>query len=268
MEDHVNARAAAAAIIAARAAGNTVVAITVVSGKYVGHHMVVGTDGITQGSLGNDVLDASARDIAAHALRGDPELHHLGTATLFAEAIRPTTPLVIIGAGHIAVPLAELGVMLGFDVIVLDDREEFATNARFHPAARVVRVDFTEPFAEVRVAAHAYVVLVTRAHKYDYDCLRHLLQLPETPAYVGMIGSRRRVRAAFHALAEAGIAADRIARVRAPVGLDIGAESPAEIAVSIAAELVRFRSGHGTGASIAEEERVLERFFPQQESHA
>lgn len=267
MTEPIDARAAAEAIIAARSAGKTVVAITAVSGKHVGNRALVYSDGTITGSLGDEVLDASARDIAARTLRGEPELHHLGSATLFAEAIRPTTPLLVVGAGHIAVPLAQLGVLLNFDVTVLDDREEFATQERFHEAVRVVRVDFDDPFAQVPVDPRAYVVLVTRAHKYDYDCLKRILLLDEIPAYIGMIGSRRRVRAAFHGLAESGISAEKISRVRAPIGLDIGAESPAEIAVSIAAELIRFRSGSGTGAPIGESERVLERFFPAQESN-
>ena len=263
MAEPLGARAAAEAIIAAQIAGETLVTITVVSGPGVGQRLLIYADGRELGDLGSAVINAKARAIAAQALRADqPELHQVEQATLFAEALRPTAPLVIVGAGHIAVPLAELGIMTGFDVTVLDDRDEFATQTRFNPAASVLRVDFSDPFEAISLHARTYVILVTRAHKYDYDCLRRLLLMSDPPAYIGMIGSRRRVRAAFHGLAESGIGSDRIARVHAPVGLDIGAETPAEIAVSIAAELIRVRSGQGTGAPIAATERVLERFFP------
>ena len=110
------------------------------------------------------------------------------------------------------------------------------------------RMDFADPFRDVPIGPRTHVLLVTRAHKYDFDCLEHLLTRDPLPHYIGMIGSRRRVRATFQALLEAGIPRERVARVSAPVGLDIGAETPEEIAVSIAAELVALRrAGQGGG---------------------
>ncbi|HEX6939203.1 MAG TPA: XdhC family protein [Longimicrobiales bacterium] len=212
-------------------------------------------------------------------------------ARLYFEAHTPPETLVIVGAGHIAVPLARLGVMLGYRVIVLDDREDFATPARFPDAADVRRTDFADPFRGVPIGPRSHVLLVTRAHRYDFDCLQRLLAADPAPRYIGMIGSRRRVKAAFGALLAAGVPRDRLARVSAPVGLDIGAETPEEIAVSIAAELVAVRRragrervsgeeipgpgarkgvggsaaegvGGGAGArTLAEKERVLERLL-------
>ena len=166
-------------------------------------------------------------------------------------------------------PLARLGAMLGFRVTVLDDREEFADEARFPEAARVIRADFADPFRDLRIGRRSYVVLVTRAHRYDFDCLSHLLQATPDPTarprYVGMIGSRRRVRAAFEALLEAGYTRAQLETVHAPIGLDIGAETPEEIAVSIAAEIIHVRSGHqGNTAPRSALERVAHRLIPEQ----
>jgi xanthine dehydrogenase accessory factor len=170
-----------------------------------------------------------------------------------------------VGAGHIAVPLAELGTRLGFSVTVLDDREEFATAERFAPEVRVMRSDFAiDPFAGVHIDGRTYVALVTRGHRWDFDCLQRLVAAAVRPRYVGMIGSRRRVRAALQALLRAGVARDVLATVRAPIGLEIGAETPAEIAVSITAEMIAVR--HGVDVqSITARERVLERLLPEED---
>jgi xanthine dehydrogenase accessory factor len=259
----------ARALVAARRHGQSVASVKALTGASAGHHVLVFRDGSTLGTLGSDGLDEKARELAFAALQnGVCVLHELAEgAQLFCEPQLAQDRLIIVGAGHIAVPLAQLGASLGFSVIVLDDREEFATEVRFPPDTRVLRMDFTDPFAGVPLDAHSYVVLVTRAHKYDFDCLRDLLFRQELPRYVGMIGSRRRVRAAFHALLDAGIPAERLARVRAPVGLDIGAETPAEIAVSIAAELIRERAGTGNYQPLGADERVLERFFAPKEDN-
>jgi xanthine dehydrogenase accessory factor len=254
-------------LLEARRRGQSVACVKALSGAEAGHHLLVFHDGRTQGTLGSSGLDEIARQLGAAALQnGRCVLHQLDNGLqLFCEPQLTQDRLVIVGAGHIAVPLAQIGSTLGFHVIVLDDREEFAREARFPPDARVQRMDFNDPFAGVPLDAHSFVVLVTRAHKYDFDCLRAVLTRAEMPRYIGMIGSRRRVRAAFHALLEGGIPAPRLARVHAPVGLDIGAETPAEIAVSIAAELIRERAGSGTYLPLGAGERVLERFFAAKE---
>ena len=268
MSDPLDARAAAQLVQKASRSGEALTVVTVVSGPAAGQRIVVYPNGAVHGSLGNAALDAAATHFALDAFAaGAPAAVALDEQTrLFCEPLVAVDQLVIVGAGHIAVPLAQLGVLLGFRVVVLDDRDEFATDERFPDGVQVLRTDFTRPFAQVELNDRSYVVLVTRAHRYDYDCLKELIARPEQPAYVGMIGSRRRVRAAFHALLESGVAPEQIAHVHAPVGLDLGAETPAEIAVSIAAELVRERAGTGTGASLSARERVLERFFTPNEA--
>jgi xanthine dehydrogenase accessory factor len=270
----LGAAAAARAVAATYAGGDPVAVVTIVAGPGAGRRLLVhatgGTPGAADaaisGTLGSTALDGVARDLGRRALAGGGTLREeVDAVTLFAEAHHPPEELVIVGAGHIAVPLAELGVRLGYHVVVLDDREEFATAERFPPEAKVLRTDFADPFREVRIDARSHVVLVTRAHRYDYDCLLHLLRGEAAPRYIGMIGSRRRVRATFPALLEAEVPRERIALVRAPVGLEIGAETPAEIAVSVVAELIMLRRGVLNAAPIAERERVLDRLLPAEQ---
>ena len=225
------------------------------------------------GSFGDAVLDAGALALGTQRLeehrastKGLYELKSASGSTVqvYVEVHYPQPDLVIVGAGHIAQPLCSMGALMGFRVIVVDDRPDFATRERFPEAERIVRVDFMDPFADIPIHSTSHIVLVTRGHKYDFECLRHLLKTEVEPPYVGMIGSRRRIRAAFSQLQGEGMPKDRLSRVRAPVGLDIGAETPVEIAVAVAAEIVLQWRG-GTGVPMAEQERILERFFKESE---
>jgi len=221
------------------------------------------------GSFGDADLDAAALALGTRRLeerRTSKEgVHELESATgpslrVYVEAHHPHPDLVIVGAGHIAQPMCSMGAQMGFRVIVVDDRPDFATRERFPEADQVVRVDFRDPFASVPIHSTSHVVLVTRGHKYDFECLRHLLKTEVEPPYVGMIGSRRRIRAAFSQLEGEDMPRDRLSRVRAPVGLDIGAETPVEIAVAVLAEIILQWRG-GTGAPLMDQERILDRFF-------
>ena len=136
----------------------------------------------------------------------------------------------------------------GFHVTVIDDRADYASRSRFPTADEVVADSFTEALARLRVTAATAIVLVTRGHRQDWDCLRAVVD--STAMYIGMIGSRRRVKAAMMGLEAEGISAERLARVSAPIGLDIGSETPAEIAVAILAEIILARRG-GTGRPLS-----------------
>ncbi len=221
----------------------------------------------TEGGLGSPERTRAAETLARRALtapeEAPPGLHRIRPAgepgvEVFLEVHHPDPELVIAGGGHIARPLCRLGALLGLRVTVLDDRPGFAEPERFPEADRVLKVDFAEPFAELRLHRRSHVVLVTRGHRYDYECLRAVLRHDPLPGYVGMIGSRRRVRATFRHLLEEGIGRERLAAVHAPVGLDLGAEGPEEIALSIAAEIVLRRRG-GTGRPLRDVERILDR---------
>jgi xanthine dehydrogenase accessory factor len=199
------------------------------------------------GAEARGLLEAST-ETGCHTLPGDIEL--------YVERWAPQSELVIVGAGHIARPLAVVGRLLDFRVTVLDDRPEFATRERFPDADRVVVADFADPLAGIEVGRRTSLVLVTRGHRHDYDCLRALARTGSEPAYVGMIGSRRRVRAAFEQLAAEGVDAAWLSRIHAPLGLDIGAETPAEIAIAVAAEIV-LAARNGSGRPLSERAGVL-----------
>jgi xanthine dehydrogenase accessory factor len=269
VSDVITAADASRAAIAAAEGGGAVAIAAAVDAEGAVRRLLVPASGAVRGSLGDATLDEAALRHARKALRErvtEPVVETVQLETrawlLYIEAHFPPDQLVVVGAGHIAVPLAHLGVLLGFRVTVLDDREEFATDERFDDDVVVRRADFErDPFAGVAIDEGTYIALVTRGHRWDFDCLRRLVEREVQPRYIGMIGSRRRVRAAFHALLEAGTPRDVLARIRAPIGIEIGAETPAEIAVSIAAEIIAVRRGADTAGSIGERERVLERLM-------
>ena len=165
-----------------------------------------------------------------------------GSFSVFVEVQARPPHLIIAGAGHIAVPLASIAKTCDFLVTVIDDRPQFAHVARFPTADRVVAGPFRPTLVDLRQGkdvfdSDTYLVLVTRGHQYDIDCLLEVLDDPV--AYLGMIGSRRRIRAVFELLErEQSIPASKFDRVRAPIGIDIGAITPAEIAVCIMAEII------------------------------
>lgn len=229
-----------------------------------GSRLLVWPDRV-RGALGHPAAMAEAVQAARDALTTRRTLTRTlavegGACTLFVEPHAPPPELVVVGAGHIARPLCRLGAMLGFRVVVLDDRPEFATRERFPEAARVARADFASLPRDLPLGPGSHLVLVTRGHKYDFEVLRHLLYQPVRPAYIGMVGSQRRVRAALEQLAAEGIPLERLREIRAPIGLDVGAETPEEIAVAIAAELIQTRRG-GTGTPLRDRARVVERWL-------
>lgn len=259
---------AARHIVAALQGGAPVAEVVVVDSPTdaipAGTRMVVWEDH-AEGAIGPAEIVAEIERVARAALRSRRPLYTgidaLGsTLTVFVEPHHPPAELVIVGAGHIARPLCRVGAMLGFRVTVLDDRPGFATRERFPEADRLVKADFSDPFRDVPLGSGSHLVLVTRGHKYDYDALRDVLNREVELAYVGMVGSQRRVRAALEQLVKEGIPKSRLANVYAPIGLDIEAETPEEIAISIAAELIRLRRG-GTGAYMRDRARVVERWL-------
>lgn len=220
------------------------------SGERHGDHL----DEAAAGVLDQAALDPRARD-GVRTIETDAS-----PCEIYVEVRRPVRELVVVGAGHIAQPMAHLGALLGYRVTVLDDRPDFATRERFPDADRLVRADFSDPFADIALHGRTHLLLVTRGHKYDYECLIRALRADPPPAYIGMIGSRRRVRATYVQLMEEGFARAALDRIHAPVGLDVGAETPEEIAVAVAAELVLLSRG-GSGVPLKDVERVSERFF-------
>ncbi|UCC47605.1 MAG: XdhC family protein [Gemmatimonadota bacterium] len=270
--DAISVAQAARQALAALEGGTPVALVTIVQAPLedaVGRRLVVAADEVT-GTLGSAELDRRAAELACEALAaracGIRELELNGeTWAFYVESQYAAPELLIVGAGHVGQALSRFGATLGFRVTVIDDRPEFANRERFPEATRVQVVSYEDPFRDVVVGADSYVVLVTRGHKYDYDSILQLLRREARPAYLGMIGSRRRVRATFEALVRDGVDPARLAQVHAPIGLDIGAETPEEIALAIAAELVAVRRG-GSGGALGGKERVLDRVAPARET--
>ena len=152
----------------------------------------------------------------------------------------PEERLIVLGGGHVAMPLCKMAAMLDFAVTVVDDRPSFANHQRFPEAKQVICDGFENALRSLELRATDYVCIITRGHRWDGVCLRTVLRGTE-PSYLGMIGSRRRTTAMLEMLKEEGFDPAALKRVHTPIGLEIGALTTAEIAVSICAELVQHR---------------------------
>jgi xanthine dehydrogenase accessory factor len=189
--------------------------------------------GISEGTF-LQALQRSQREEAVHRVEGR-------NGEVIIQPIVGTQPLVIFGGGHVGRSLATMAALSGFMVTVVDDREEYAQKARFPEAMHVVSKSWAAAFSELRFKPSSSIVIVTRGHQSDAEVLRHAV---DTPArYIGMIGSRKKVVATFAKLLSDGVPESALRRVHAPIGLDIGAVTAEEIAVSIVAELIRARRG-------------------------
>ena len=179
-------------------------------------------------------------------------------AEVFVEPFVPPPVLLIAGAGHIAAPLAAIAHIMNYSVSVTDDRASFASRERFPSAKQLLVGDIEATLRNYPITSRTHVVLVTRAHAHDVQGLRAIIDSPA--AYIGMIGSQRRVWAVFKLLHDEGVPAEKLARVRAPIGLDLGSSTPEEIALGIMAEITMLRHS-GTGKAMSEplHDRFMER---------
>ncbi len=180
---------------------------------------------------------------AVHRSFGQADVRRIKTAAeeIIIQPIKGRPDLVIFGGGHVSVHLAQIASIAGFSTTVIDDREEFAAPERFPGAARVFSSDFKTAFTKIVVKPSTYIVIVTRGHASDEDVLGNAVKT--SAKYIGMIGSKRKVIATFEHLIEKGADREKLRHVHAPIGLDIGAVSAEEIAVSIVAEMIRIRRG-------------------------
>ncbi len=163
-----------------------------------------------------------------------------GQARSFEIRFVPPPRLVIVGAGHVGAALASLASSIGFETLVIDDRQDMVTPARFPTSQRIVG-DIERELRSLKIDPQTYAVVVTRGHRHDGAALAAIIDSPAI--YVGMIGSKRKVRTILDELATLGVSRETLLRVHAPIGLEIGAVTPAEIAVSIAAQLIAVRRG-------------------------
>ena len=168
---------------------------------------------------------------------GKPAVKIREGRTVMAEPFYPEDRLIVLGGGHVALPLVEFAAKTGFSVTVVDDRLSFSNPERFPWAAQTVCDSFEHAIRELAVTENDYVCILTRGHRFDAECLRAILSGTE-PGYLGMIGSRRRVAIVKKQLEEEGYSREGLGRLHSPIGLDIGGITPQEIAVSILAELI------------------------------
>lgn len=168
-------------------------------------------------------------------------LHDTDAQTrIYRERIGRTPKMIICGAGHVSMPIIRMGKMLGFTVTVIEDRPKFADHARASGADQVLCEPFSDGLSKIRGDSDSWFIIVTRGHRYDTECLEAILQKPY--AYVGMMGSRRRVAIVKDQLVAKGVCREALDRVHTPIGLKIGAETPEEIAVSVMAEIIQVKN--------------------------
>lgn len=227
----------------------------------VGDGEILHADSVLHSPLpgGGATLAAQMARLAAEMLeQGETGCRWLrlpeGDVRVYVEAHVPPPVLLVVGGGHVGQQVAAAGALAGFEVWVLDDRPSFASPSRFPTARRVICGPLVAELTALAPGPRHHVVLVTRGHAHDRACLSALAGAPV--AYIGMIGSRTRVRAVRDALLAEGVPEAWLDRVRAPIGLDIGARTPGEIAIAVVAEVIASRRG-GTGAPLSTLDRPL-----------
>jgi xanthine dehydrogenase accessory factor len=226
--------------------------------------MLVREDGSTLGSVGGGCVEAEVWAAAQDAIReeksrllsfdltddesvADTGLICGGKLDIYIEPVLPVPCAVIFGAGHISTHVSRVARVAGFRTWIVDDRAIYANETRFPEAERIFSESFADAFARIRPDPNTYLVIVTRGHNQDEDVLRWAVGTDAR--YIGMIGSKRKVHTIFRKLEAEGVARDRLDAVHAPVGLDIGAVVPEEIAVAIVAEMIHERRRGGAHAS-------------------
>jgi xanthine dehydrogenase accessory factor len=258
----------------ALALGESVALITIVSARgstpqRVGAKMLVHADGRTLGTIGGGCYESDAFGRAREALRTrTPVMVHYdltddvaeetglicgGQMDVFIDVIEPPPTLYIVGAGHVGHQLGRLAPSAGFTVHVVDDRQKFANPERFPEAHGVHVADIGDWLADANLPESAYVVIVTRGHRHDFDALRALAG--RNLRYIGVIGSRAKIARLIDLLVHDGVSADWLRRLHAPIGVDIGAVTPEEIGVSILAELIAVRRGKSKDGAAVESMR-------------
>ena len=247
-------------IVALRRQGRRGAVATIVSARgsipsFKTAKMLVRDDGSIVGTIGGGCVEAEVWQVAREVMESEKprtlsfDLNHDpkydtglvcgGTLEVFVEPVLPPASLYIFGAGHVAVNLYHAAQTAGFDVTVIDDRESYANRDRFPAAKEVIAEDFEKAMARIEPSEASYIVITTRGHRDDMRVLRWAVQT--RARYIGMIGSKRKTISIFRELTKEGISAHLFDRVHAPVGLDIGAVTPEEIAVAITAELIAIR---------------------------
>lgn len=211
--------------------------MTVADGDHAGEKALKSAGELTWVSDEDGFIRAHEADVKAISESG---LAEIDGVRVYAEHLGSEKEIVICGAGHVSMPIISIGKMMGCRVTVIDDRLKFANNAIAQGADEVKFKEFEDALEEIPGNDDTFFVIVTRGHRYDKECLRSIAKKPH--AYIGMIGSRRRVKIVKDDLAAEGISREVLDSVYTPIGLDIGAETPEEIAVAIMAEIIEVKN--------------------------
>ncbi len=217
--------------------------------------MLIRDDGSSIGSVGGGCVEAEVWSKAQEVIKSgraslvsftmtekDAEQDGLicgGTVEIFIEPILSDPKLIILGAGHLGQAIARLAGPVGFEVTVLDDRDSFASRERFPDADILVIDSFDSPLDQLKIHGNSFILVVTRGHRHDQLATEGALRT--NARYVGLVGSRRKIKIIVEKLLEKGVSPQSLRRLYAPIGLDIGSETPEEIAVSVMAELIALR---------------------------
>ena len=223
--------------------------------RETGAKMLVREDGTIFGTVGGGCLEGQVIEEAIKVIQEEkPRTFHYdltgreaagigmicgGVLDIYIEPIIPTPTVFIFGGGHISLFVSKISAMMGFQVAVIDDRAQFASTERFPEAEQVIAEKFSLAFPQLKVNRSSYLVIVTRGHAGDQEVLEWALTTEAR--YIGMIGSRKKIRTVYQNLEEKGAAREKLQRVHAPIGLEIGAMTPEEIAVSIVGQMIQVR---------------------------
>ena len=247
-------------IVRVKEEGQEAALVTIVSAsgstpREEGAKMLVRPDATIAGTIGGGSLEAQVIKEAVGVIKqGQPKRIHFtlsdkeasevgmicgGDLEVFIEPILTAPTLFIFGGGHISLSLAQMGQRLGFKIAVIDDRAEFANTERFPEAEPVLAEDYAQAFPRLKIDKTSYIVIVTRGHQHDELVLEWAISTPAR--YIGMIGSKTKVKTIFSHLLAKGVPQEKLDSVHSPIGLGIGAQTPEEIAVSILAEIIKVR---------------------------
>ena len=211
----------------------------------LGGKLLIRSDGSVEGTLGADNLNSEAikYGIELMAYGNSKYVKSETGAEYFVEGYTTPPRIILCGGGHVSRAIYTFAVNLGFNLTVIDDREEFANKTRFPLANVVVAESSAEGFRSIEINKNTFIVIATRGHRYDHVSLEAALNT--SASYIGLLGSKRKTILIYEELLSKGVSIDRIKDVRAPIGLDINARTPEEIAISIMAEILMIRNGGG-----------------------
>jgi len=224
----------------------------------VGSKLLVRENGSTSGSLGDEKLDSAAINEARRlmAMGKNDYISSESGGEYYIEAYTTPPTLVLAGGGHVSKAISNIASTLGFRIFVIDDRDEFSNAERFPEAEQTVVSDYGSAFEKLPIGTNSFIVIATRGHRYDASATASAMRTPAS--YVGLLGSKRKTILIFEELFAEGLSMEQIQSVRSPIGLNISARTPEEIALSIMSEIVGFRLG-GDGGTLKLDQRLIDK---------